>query len=144
FFLERWSALLTHGVAALIAVRREQRTTAAQHLRNGLALPVKHVGDRENQDFLVAAHALSLEQGGQTGQAMARLAQLLPRRDNEMTLGHQWLPHPVRLPPAPPPPPCAATGSWSPTPPSSPRQSPTTGQPAPPSSCPPRWKTSPP
>src|SRR6202012_4377722 len=99
FFLERWSALLTHGVAALIAVRREQRTTAAQHLRNGLALPVKHVGDRENQDFLVAAHALSLEQGGQTGQAMARLAQLLPRRDNEMTLVHQWLPALGRLAP---------------------------------------------
>jgi len=97
FRRERWSALLFHGVAALIAGRREQRTTAGQHLREGLALPVEILTDLENRDFLVAAHALSLEQGGEPRQAMVRLAGLLPRRDGEMTLTHQWLPDLVRL-----------------------------------------------
>jgi tetratricopeptide (TPR) repeat protein len=82
-----------HGVAALIAGRRDQRAPAGQHLRQGLALPAH----RENQDFLVAAHALTLEQSGDTRQAMLTLAQILPRRDGEMTLIHQWLPDLVRL-----------------------------------------------
>src|SRR6185312_9743594 len=72
-------------------------TTAGQHLRLGLALPVQILTDRENRDFLVAAHALALEQSGETRQAMLRLAEILPRRDGEMTLTHQWLPDLVRL-----------------------------------------------
>jgi hypothetical protein len=82
-----------HGVAALTAGRRDQRGPAGRHLRQGLALPVH----RENQDFLVAAHALALEQSGETRQAMLRLGEILPRRDGEMTLIHQWLPDLVRL-----------------------------------------------
>jgi DNA-binding CsgD family transcriptional regulator len=97
FLRERWPALLVHGVTALIAGRRDQRTTAGQQLRAGLALPVLRVPDRENQDFLVAAHALALEQRGDTRQAMLVLAGILPRRDGEMTLIHQWLPDLVRL-----------------------------------------------
>src|ERR1700722_2884648 len=97
FLRERWPALLVHGVTALIAGRRDQRTTADQHLRAGLALPVLTVPDRENRDFLVAAHAVALEQRGETGQAMAALAAIVPRRDGEMTLTHQWLPDLVRL-----------------------------------------------
>jgi DNA-binding CsgD family transcriptional regulator len=98
FFLrDRASALLLHGVTALIAGRREQRTTADEQLRRGLALPIENFTDRENQDFLVAAHALALEQSGETRPAMARLAELLPRHDGEMTLTHQWLPDLVRL-----------------------------------------------
>ena len=38
YLRERWPALLVHGVAALIAGRREQRTAADEHLRQGLAL----------------------------------------------------------------------------------------------------------
>ena len=76
FLRERWSALLMHGVTALIAGRREQRTTASQHLREGLALPIENLADRENRDFLVAAHALSLEQSGKIRQAMLRLAEI--------------------------------------------------------------------
>jgi len=86
-----------HGVAALIAGRRDQRTTAGQHLRRGLALPVQILTERENQDFLLAAHALALEQRGETHQAMLTLAAILPRRAGEMTLTHQWLPDLVRL-----------------------------------------------
>jgi len=97
FLRERWSALLLHGVSALIAGRRDERTVADQHLRQGLELPIQTVPDRENQDFLVAAHALALEQSGETYQAMLRLAAILPRRDGEMTLIHQWLPDLVRL-----------------------------------------------
>ena len=97
FLRERWSALLMHGVIALIAGRREQRTTAGQQLREGLALPIENLADRENQDFLIAAHALSLEQSGKIRPAMLRLAEILPRRDGEMTLTHQWLPDLVRL-----------------------------------------------
>jgi len=97
FLRERWSALLLHGVSALIAGRRDERTVADQQLRQGLALPIQTVPDRENQDFLVAAHALALEQSGETHQAMLRLAAMLPRRDGEMTLIHQWLPDLVRL-----------------------------------------------
>jgi DNA-binding CsgD family transcriptional regulator len=97
FLRERWSALLLHGVSALIAGRRDERTAADQQLRQGLALPIQTLADRENQDFLVAAHALALEQSGETHQAMARLAGMLPRRPGEMTLIHQWLPDLVRL-----------------------------------------------
>jgi tetratricopeptide (TPR) repeat protein len=64
FLREGWAALLVHGVTALIAGRRDQRTTAGQQLRQGLALPIQTVGDRENQDFLVAAHALAWSRAG--------------------------------------------------------------------------------
>ena len=94
---ERGPMLLWYGVAALIAGRRDQRTTASQQLREGLELKIETVSDRENRDFLVAAHALALEQSGETSQAMLRLAAILPRRDGEMTLVHQWLPDLVRL-----------------------------------------------
>ena len=60
-------------------------------------MPVRTNSERENRDFLVAAHALALEQSGETRQAMLVLAGILPRRDGEMTLIHQWLPDLVRL-----------------------------------------------
>jgi DNA-binding CsgD family transcriptional regulator len=84
-------------VTALIAGRRDQRTTADQQLRAGLALSIRTGADRENQDFLVAAHAVALEQRGQTGEAMQVLAAIMPRQGGEMTLIHQWLPDLVRL-----------------------------------------------
>jgi DNA-binding CsgD family transcriptional regulator/tetratricopeptide (TPR) repeat protein len=98
FLRERWAALLLNGVAALIEVRRDQRAAAERHLRDGLALPIENLTDRENRDFLVAAHALSLEQRGETRQATLRLAEILALQpDREMTLIHQWLPDLVRL-----------------------------------------------
>jgi DNA-binding CsgD family transcriptional regulator len=97
YLRERWSTLLAHGVAALIAGRRNQRAAAAEHLGRALDLPVETVSDRENRDFLIAAHALALEQAGETEQAMHVLAGLLPRPEGEMTLIHQWLPDLVRL-----------------------------------------------
>jgi DNA-binding CsgD family transcriptional regulator len=97
FLRERWPALLVHGVTALIAGRRDQRTEADRQLRAGLALPVLRIPDRENRDFLVAAHAVALEQRGETRQAMHVLAAIVPRHHGEMTLIHQWLPDLVRL-----------------------------------------------
>jgi DNA-binding CsgD family transcriptional regulator len=92
-----WPVLLGHGIIALIAGRRDQRAMAGQALRRGLAVPIRTNSDRENQDFLTAAHALALEQRGDTRQAALVLAGILPRRDGEMTLIHQWLPDLVRL-----------------------------------------------
>ncbi len=97
YLRERWPALLVHGVTALIAGRRDQRTTADQHLRAGLALPILRIPDRENRDFLVAAQAVALEQRGEALQAMEVLAAILRRQAGEMTLTHQWLPDLVRL-----------------------------------------------
>jgi DNA-binding CsgD family transcriptional regulator len=97
FLREGWFALLVDGVTALIAGRRDQHGTAGQALRRGLAVPVRTNSERENRDFLVAAHALALEQSGETRQAMQVLAEILPRGDGEMTLIHQWLPDLVRL-----------------------------------------------
>jgi len=97
FLRERWPALLVHGVTALIAGRRDQRATADQHLRAGLALPVLRIPDRENRDFLVAAHAVALDQRGEIRPAMQALAAIIPRQDGEMSLIHQWLPDLVRL-----------------------------------------------
>jgi LuxR family maltose regulon positive regulatory protein len=65
--------------------------------RAGLALPVLRIPDRENRDFLVAAHAMALEQRGETHRAVQVLGAIVPRRDGEMTLTHQWLPDLVRL-----------------------------------------------
>jgi DNA-binding CsgD family transcriptional regulator len=97
FLRERWPTVLVYGVAALIAGRRDQRATADQYLRAGLALPAVRIPDREKRDFLVAAQAVALEQRGETRQAVETLAAILPRHDDEMTLTHQWLPDLVRL-----------------------------------------------
>jgi tetratricopeptide (TPR) repeat protein len=97
YLRERWPALLGPGVAALITGRRDQRMEADRYLRQGLARPIQTLSDRENQDFLVAAEALALEQRGKNRQAKVRLATLLSRREGEMTLLHQWLPDLVRL-----------------------------------------------
>src|SRR5690242_11347067 len=52
FLRERWSALLRHGVAALIAGRRDERTAADQHLRLGLALPIQTLADRDRKSVV--------------------------------------------------------------------------------------------
>jgi DNA-binding CsgD family transcriptional regulator len=94
---ERGPALLWHGVAALIAARRDDRQMAAHSLSAGLALPVRTASDRENSDFLIVAHALTAEQNGDPLRALSILSTLLERRAGEMTLVHQWLPDIVRL-----------------------------------------------
>ena len=94
---ERGPALLWHGVAALIAARRDDRHSAAHALTAGLALPILTAADRENSDFLIAANALVAEQDGDPARALSILSALLQRRAGEMTLVHQWMPDVVRL-----------------------------------------------
>jgi DNA-binding CsgD family transcriptional regulator len=93
---EAWAQAWLVRSAPALATRAPE--LAARLLRRELEdTPVDEITDRENVDFLVAAHAVALEQQGETRQAMTRLASLLPRRDGEMTLIHQWLPDLVRL-----------------------------------------------
>jgi DNA-binding CsgD family transcriptional regulator len=94
---ERGPILLRHGVAALIAGRRDERLTAEEHLGKGSDIPILTIGDRENQDFLLAARALAFEQAGSLPAAVDALSPLLSRRPAEMTLTHQWLPTLARL-----------------------------------------------
>ncbi|NJP31931.1 ATP-binding protein [Micromonospora thermarum] len=94
---ERGPALLRHGVAALIALRRYERGKAAAYVRAGLNLPVSTVADRENLDFLRAAQAVDAEQQGDPRRALELLTPVLERGPGEMTLTHQWLPDVVRL-----------------------------------------------
>ena len=94
---ERGPALLWHGVAALIALRRNDRATGASQLRAGLALPIQTIADRENRDFLVAAHALEAEQSREPARALSLLSSIVDPGPGEMTLIHQWLPSLVRV-----------------------------------------------
>ncbi|UYQ66301.1 ATP-binding protein [Streptomyces peucetius] len=94
---ERGPIWLWHGLAALIAVRRDDRAAAEGHLRAGLRQPPVTVADRENTDFLLFAQALSAEQHGDPHLALSHLGGLLTREPGEMTLIHQWLPTVVRL-----------------------------------------------
>lgn len=94
---ERGPMILWHGVAALLAIRRDDPATASEHVEAGSALPMENVADRENRDFLLAAHALAAERAGALRLAVARFREVLDRRPGEMTLIHQWLPDLVRV-----------------------------------------------
>ena len=94
---ERGPILLYHGVSALIAVYRDDRTTAGEHLRAGFAAPIDTVSAWENADFLLAARALDAERSGDLTAAVSLLATILDTRPGQMTLVHQWPPDLVRL-----------------------------------------------
>ncbi|MFG2526214.1 AAA family ATPase [Streptomyces sp. NPDC048527] len=94
---ERGPVWLWHGVAALIAVRRDDRPTADAHLRAGLRQPPVTIADRENADFMMVAQALAAEQDGDQHRALSHLGDFLARQPSEMTLIHQWLPRVLRL-----------------------------------------------
>jgi DNA-binding CsgD family transcriptional regulator len=94
---ERGPVWLGHGLAALIATRRDERAAAAEHLQAGLRQRPVTVADRENSDFLVFAQALAAEQGGDRHLAVSLLSGFLERQPGEMTLIHQWLPRLTRL-----------------------------------------------
>ncbi|WP_422774489.1 helix-turn-helix transcriptional regulator [Plantactinospora sp. WMMC1484] len=88
---------LWHGVAAVVAARRDERAEAAAHVRAVADRPVVTVADRENTDFLRVGRSLAAEQDGDQQLALALLGDFLERRPGEMTLTHQWLPGIVRL-----------------------------------------------
>lgn len=88
--------MLLHGVAALIAGHREDRSLATAHLDAANALPVTDA-ERESCDFLLVARALTAEQQDRADDALQELAPLLTPEYAPMMLRHQWLPDIVRL-----------------------------------------------
>lgn len=98
FGLRDWGpVLLHHGVAAHIAIHRDDRDSARRHLEAGLALPVKTISDWENRDFLIAGQALEAEREGGPERALALLSEILELRPGQVNLTYQWLPYLVRL-----------------------------------------------
>ncbi|WP_433260261.1 BTAD domain-containing putative transcriptional regulator [Actinosynnema sp. CS-041913] len=91
------AALLLHGVAALIAGRRNDRVTAAAHLDAAAAHSPATGSERESCDFHLVAVAVAAEQRGAVEEAVARLAPILRPDYARMMLRHQWLPYVARL-----------------------------------------------
>ncbi|GAA3955737.1 BTAD domain-containing putative transcriptional regulator [Actinoplanes auranticolor] len=88
--------MLLHGVAALIAGHREDRSLAVAHLDAANALPVTDA-ERESCDFLLVARSLVAEQQDRPDDALRELAPLLTPEYAPMMLRHQWLPDALRL-----------------------------------------------
>ncbi len=89
--------LLLHGVAALIAVRRDDEGTAAAHLDATEEHPPATGAEWDNVDFLLAAHSMLAERAGDVDRALRTLRPMLTPTDARMLLRHQWLPRFVRL-----------------------------------------------
>lgn len=89
--------LLLHGVAALVAVLRDQTTDADAHLAAADELPMLTMADRENCDFLVFAEALVADRDGRPDAALIALAPVLDERYSPMMLRCQWLPDTARI-----------------------------------------------
>lgn len=91
------AALLLHGVAALIAGRRDDRAGAAAHLRAAESHAPSTSAERESCDFYLVAAALAAEQRGEADEALRLLEPVLRPDFARMMLRHQWLPHVARL-----------------------------------------------
>lgn len=91
------AALLLYGVAALIAVRRDDQVQAAAHLDAAEEYAPATGAERESVDFLLVARALAAEQRGETEQALTIFEPILNPAYAPMMLRHQWLPIFVRL-----------------------------------------------
>jgi len=91
------AALLLHGVAALIAGRRDDRAQAAAHLDAAEEYAPATGAERESFDFLLVADALAAEQRGDRLRALTILEPILNPTYAQMMLRHQWLPAFVRL-----------------------------------------------
>ncbi|MFI6663199.1 helix-turn-helix transcriptional regulator [Streptomyces sp. NPDC050523] len=94
---DRGPVLLHHGIAAHIALHRDDRAAVQKHLKGGLAQPVETISDWENNDFMIVARALEADREGTPRQALSHLSQILDVRPGQVNLTHQWLPYLVRL-----------------------------------------------
>jgi DNA-binding SARP family transcriptional activator len=88
------AVLLPHGVAALIAARRDDEGQAAAHLAAAEHPPA---GDRDRVDFLLAARSTMAERGGDLEGALRELVPLLDPGHGRPWPGYQWLPRFIRL-----------------------------------------------
>ncbi|WP_223838302.1 BTAD domain-containing putative transcriptional regulator [Saccharopolyspora pogona] len=91
------AALLSHGVGALIAGRREDAKTTARHLNAAEEYSPSSGAERENVDFLLVAQALAAEQRGEPEKALSIMDPILSPGFAPLMLRHQWLPDLVRL-----------------------------------------------
>ncbi|MFD4676437.1 BTAD domain-containing putative transcriptional regulator [Lentzea sp. NPDC058450] len=91
------SWLLLHGVAALIALRRNDNAAARAHLDAAEEHLVTTVAERESHDFLLAARSLAAVQSGDRKRALEIMAPVLDPAYAELMLRHQWLPEVLKL-----------------------------------------------
>jgi ATP/maltotriose-dependent transcriptional regulator MalT len=89
--------LLLHGVAALIATRRDDESQAAAHLDLAEGYAPATGSERDSFDFLLAATSMAAERRGDCEQALEALKPVLNPTYAQMMLRHQWLPRFVRL-----------------------------------------------
>ncbi|WBB80466.1 BTAD domain-containing putative transcriptional regulator [Micromonospora sp. WMMD882] len=89
-------AALLHGVAALVAARRDDDVLAGGHLDAPELWPATEA-ERECGDFLLVARALVAERQGRPERALHLLDPLLTPEYAPVMLRHQWLPDVVRL-----------------------------------------------
>ena len=95
----RYSFLTVHGLLALIAGHRDDRTTAAVHLKAVRTEPLAIADDRRNAGYVLLARALAAERDGLMSQAVAELAPVLlsPGSALEMNVRYMCLPELTRL-----------------------------------------------
>ena len=90
------SALLVHGVGALIAGHRGEPEKARAHLDAAARRRWPHDLEPDGGDFLLAAQALLAEQDGRPEAALSALIPVLDQR-YPPAARHQWLPDLARL-----------------------------------------------
>ncbi|MTD55840.1 AAA family ATPase [Amycolatopsis sp. RM579] len=90
------TALLLHGVSALIAGQRGDTVRAAADLDAVNEYAPVTSSERENVDFLLFAQSLALTQRGDAESALRVLEPMLNPEFSPMMLRHQWLPWIVR------------------------------------------------
>lgn len=94
----RYSFLTLHGLLALIAGHRDDRTTASVHLKAVKTEPLAIADDRRNAGYVLLARALAAERDGLHAQACAELLPVLtPGTALEMDVRYLCLPELVRL-----------------------------------------------
>ncbi len=91
-----WPVLL-HGVGALIAGHRDERTVMESHLQAVAHLDVTSTGLRPFATYLIAAQALAAERDGEPGQALALLSMVVDPNIIRSEDSYLWYPEVVRL-----------------------------------------------
>nr|WP_051114717.1 BTAD domain-containing putative transcriptional regulator [Actinokineospora enzanensis] len=91
------AALLSHGVAALLAVHRGDPAEAAAHLDAAECYAPSNMSERESCDFHLVAAAMAEERRGALGAALCLLDPILRPEYARIMLRHQWLPYLTRL-----------------------------------------------
>jgi DNA-binding CsgD family transcriptional regulator len=89
--------LVSHGLKALLATRRDDRVAAARWLAAAQEQPISGAVERDNCHFLLAARATAAERNGDPAEALRALAVILEPEFAQMTLRYWLLPDVVRL-----------------------------------------------